>query len=70
MTKEEKKKPMNSLFFFTEKRDGTIKARACANGSSQRHYISKEKAASPKVSTESILITSVLDAKQKGMSSH
>ena len=65
MTKEEKKKVMNSLIFLTEKRDGTKKARACASGNSQRHYLSKEKAPSPMVSTESILITSVIDTKQK-----
>ena len=33
LSKEEKQKAMSSLVFLTEKRDGTIKARACANGS-------------------------------------
>ena len=56
---------MNSLIFLTEKRDGTIKARACANGSTQRSYINKEEAASPTVSTEALLTTAVIDAKQK-----
>ena len=35
LTKLEKDKAMNSLIFLTEKKDRTIKARACANGSSQ-----------------------------------
>ena len=55
---------MNSLIFLTEKRDGTIKARACANGSTQRAYIDKHDAASPTVSTEALLTTAVIDAKQ------
>ena len=56
---------MNSLIFFTEKRDGTIKARACANGSTQHSFINKEEAASPTVSTEVLLTTAVINAKQK-----
>ena len=32
--------------FLTEKRDGTIKARQCADGQTQRGYIKKEDAAS------------------------
>ena len=56
---------MNSLIFLTEKRDGTIKARACANGSVQRSYISKDEAASPTVSVETLLTTCLIDAKQK-----
>ena len=61
---KEKQKAMNSLIFLTEKRDGTIKARACANGSVQRKYIHKEDAASPTVSVETLLTTCVIDAKQ------
>ena len=56
---------MNSLIFLTEKRDGTIKARACANRSVQRRYINKEEAASPTVSVDALLTTCVIDAKQK-----
>ena len=56
---------MNSLIFLTQKRDGTIKARACANGSTQRSYINKDEAASPTVTTEALLTTAVIDAKQK-----
>ena len=56
---------MESLVFLTEKRDGTVKARACANGSTQRSYTNKEETASPTAATESILITGVIEAKQK-----
>ena len=55
---------MESLIFLTEKRDGRIKARACANGSSQREYINREDATSPTAATESILITATIDAKE------
>ena len=56
---------MESLIFLTEKRDGRVKARACANGSTQRSYIPKDDASSPTAATESILITGVIEAKQK-----
>ena len=54
-----------SLFFLTEKRDGTIKARQCADGWKQRNYMVKEEAALPMLSTEAIFTTSVIDAKEK-----
>ena len=60
---------MNSLIFLTQKQDGTIKARACANGSTQRSYINKDDAASPTVATEALLMTAVIDAKQQRSSS-
>jgi hypothetical protein len=64
MTPLERKRAMESLLFLIEKRDGKIKARTCANGSTQREYIDREDATSPTVATEAILITGVLDAKQ------
>ena len=65
LTKEEKVKAINSLIFLTEKRDGAIKARVCANGSTQRTYIYKNKATSPTITTEALLITVVIDTKQQ-----
>eukprot|EP00957_Ditylum_brightwellii_P049881 3781616-Ditylum_brightwellii.AAC.1 len=55
---------MVSLIFLTEKRDDTVKARACANGSTQRSYINKDEASSPTAATEAILITGVIKTKQ------
>ena len=55
---------MESLLFLVEKRDGRIKARFCANGSTQREYMERNESGSPTVATESILITCVIDAKQ------
>ena len=50
--------------FITKKRCGRVKARGCADGRKQRDMYSKEEAASPTVSTEAILLTSVIDAKE------
>ena len=45
---------------MTEKQDGTIKARQCADGQMQRDYIDKEEAASPMA----VLLTCIIDAKK------
>eukprot|EP00957_Ditylum_brightwellii_P073338 5573548-Ditylum_brightwellii.AAC.2 len=47
-----------------QKRDGTMKASVCANGSTQRSYANKDEASSPTAATEAILITGVIKAKQ------
>ena len=66
MTTLERKRAMESLIFLNEKRDGeTVKARMCANGSTQRAYISREEVTSPTVSLEAIITTGVIDAKQR-----
>ena len=64
LTEEEREKAMESLLFLNEKRNSMIKACTCANGSTQQGYIRKEEAASPTVSTDSVLITGVIEAKQ------
>jgi hypothetical protein len=66
MTILERKRAMESLIFLTERRDETIKAQVCANGSTQRAYIAREEASSPTAASEAIIITGVIDAKQKG----
>jgi hypothetical protein len=63
MTTLKRKRAMESLIFLTENRDETIKARVCANGSTQRAYIAREEASSPTAALEAILITGVIDAK-------
>ena len=64
LSEREKTRAMNSLIFLTEKRYITIKAKACANGSSQCKYINIDEAANPTVTTEALLATAVIDAKQ------
>lgn len=61
----EKKRAMDSLIFLTEKKDGSIKARHCANGSTQRSYIDREEVSSPTVYTESTLLTAVIEAEER-----
>ena len=55
---------MNSLIFLTEKRNGTIKARVSANRSIQRSDNDKYDATCPTVTTEALMTTVVIDAKQ------
>ena len=65
LNQEEIDKAMESLIFLAEKRDKTIKGRIYANSSIQREYIPKEAASSPTVAKESVLITGVVEAKQR-----
>ena len=62
LTEQERKKALESLIFLTEKRDGNIKVRACANGSKQRQWMTKEDTSSPTVSLPAVLATAVIDA--------
>ena len=64
LTPQERKRAMESLMFLVEKRDGIVKARTVANGSTQRPYTPKEEAASPTAATDSIFVTATIDAKQ------
>jgi hypothetical protein len=57
LTEQEKKRAMDSLIFLTEKRDGRVKGRTCANGSTQQIYTNKEDNASPTALTKSIMLT-------------
>jgi len=50
--------------FMKEKRDGTIKARGCADGRPQRVYTQKEEASSPTVSLEAMMLSCGIDAKE------
>jgi hypothetical protein len=42
LTPEEKKGALESLIFITQKRDGRLKGRHCANGKPQRQWMSRE----------------------------
>ena len=52
LTYEQRRSALASLIFLTEKRNGDVKARACANGAPQRQHIAKEETTSPTVSNE------------------
>ncbi len=65
LSDEKKSKALTLLIFLEEKQDGNIKARSCANGSVQREHVSKEEAATPTVTLESVFVTATIDAKEK-----
>ena len=67
LTRKQRVEAVSSLLFLTEKRDGKLKSRMCADGSKQRTYegYDKNDTASPTAATESVLITGVIDAKEK-----
>ena len=48
--------------FIKENRDGTIKAPGCADGHKQRDKNNNSDTTSPKVSTEAVLVSAVIDA--------
>ena len=50
--------------FLKEKRCGKVKARGCADGRKQRIYKSKDETSAPTVTTESVFLSSVIDAKE------
>ncbi len=64
LSEEDRKKALSSLIFLKEKKNGTIKARSCANGSVQREHVAKEEAAAQTVGLDSVFITSTIDAKE------
>jgi hypothetical protein len=56
---------LESHMFIKQKRDGKIKRRTVDGGNKQRDYISKEDASSPTVTTESVLLSCIIDAEEK-----
>ena len=62
LTDQQKKKVLESHMFVVEKQDGRTKARMVAGGNTQRDYLTKEDSSSPTVSTEAVLLTSIIDA--------
>ena len=64
LTKQERAAALASLMFLKQKKDGTLKARACADGRKQRESTAEEEAASPTVSIESIFISCAIEASE------
>ena len=65
LTNEHKKRVLESHMFVVKKRDGKTKARVVAGGNMQRDYLTKEESSSPTVSTEAVLLTSIIDAHER-----
>jgi hypothetical protein len=58
LSREEKKAALEYLMFLKKKR-------GCADGKKQRAYTSKEDASSPTVSIKALLLSCVIDAKER-----
>ena len=65
LTKQEHLEVLRSIIFIKQKRCGRVKARVCADGRPQRYLYKKWEASSPTVKTESVLLTSLIEAKEK-----
>ena len=55
---------VESHLFLKLKHDATIKGRMVARSNKQCSYISKEEAATPTASLESVMLTSVIDVQK------
>ena len=63
-TPEQRRKALGLVQLIKEKRCGKIKGHTCADGRKQQAYINQEDSTSPTVSTESLLITLMIDANE------
>jgi hypothetical protein len=62
LTNDQRLKVLQSHMFVVRKRTGETKARMVAGGNLQQGHVTKEESSSPTVSTESVLLTSIVDA--------
>ena len=62
LTYQQRLGALSTVVFLKEKRDGSIKTRACVNGAPQRKIWKKEDAASPTPHLESVFITAGISA--------
>jgi hypothetical protein len=65
MTRVEKKAALEYLLFLKKKRCGKIKGQGCADGRKQREHTSKEDASSPTVLVKALMLSCLIDAKEK-----
>jgi hypothetical protein len=70
LTPEEQKGALRYLMFLKEKQCGAIKGRGCADGRSQRGYMTKVETSSPTIATKSLMLTCVIDAVKNELSRH
>ena len=65
LTEEQKRLALNAVNLIKEKRNGKVKGRTCANGSSQRTYVPREEASSPTISLEALMSLFIIFAYEK-----
>ena len=63
LSADQRKASLSYLMFLKQKCSGQIKGRGCADGRKQRLYTGKEEKTSPTITTESVMLTSTIDAK-------
>ena len=62
MTDEQKREALRALSVIKEKRDGTIKGRTCADGSTQQGKFSKLETGSPTLANDALFLSLMIDA--------
>jgi hypothetical protein len=61
---DECQKALQYLMFLKQKRSGVIKGRGCADGRKQQEHLGKEDTSSPTVTTEGLMFSCIIDAKE------
>ena len=61
---KQKWKSLAYLMFIKEKRCEKIKGRGCAGGRKQKGWMDKKDTSSPKVSTQALMLSCMIDAKE------
>ncbi len=64
LTAEQQAKILQSHLFIGQMRTGETKARMVTGGNTQCGHVTKEELSSPTVSTEAVLSTSIVDARE------
>jgi len=65
LTASQKQEALRAVNLIKEKRSGKLKGRTCADGWSQRSKYTKEETTSPTVSTDALMISLMIDAKEQ-----
>jgi hypothetical protein len=64
LTPKQRSRILEAFIFLEQKKSGADKARLVIDGSQQQDHITKEEASSPTAFTESVILTSIVDAKE------
>ncbi len=62
LTHEQKRNALRAVNLIKIKRDGKVKGRACADGSTQRQYVPRDEASSPTLSLEALMALLLINA--------
>ena len=65
LTRKEKLRAQESLILLTRKKSGSVKGRLAFNGKPTRAWLGAEDKSSPTVLTESLFLTSAIDAYER-----